>query len=712
MKTIQFSIDEQQIAQIVFDRNDAPINKLDGDFRQDFEAVVSQLEEKKKNIRGIVISSAKPTFFAGADLQELLAFNQERKPELVASLNNFKNSLRRLETIGIPSCAALNGSALGGGFEIALACHYRVAVDDPRMKLGLPEVKLGLLPGGGGIVRMVRLLGLEAALPLIVEGKELNPAAMLEQRLVHSLAPKQDELIAEAIALLESKESKTQVFDEKGYRIPGGKPSSSALAMKLPAAAAMLIAKTKGCYPAPEAILKAAVEGLNVDIETAMKIETGYFVRLLENPVSHNMIKTFFFGLNAVNKGASRPDGCKPFQVRKLGVLGAGMMGAGIAYAAAVRGIQTVLKDVDEEKAQAGKLYSDKILSKKVERGRLSEDEKSHCLGLIKPTGRYDDLRDCDLIIEAVFEDRELKAKVTIDAEKMLSVSGVFASNTSTLPITGLAERANDPEKFIGLHFFSPVDKMQLVEIIVGKKTTDETLAKAFDFVRQIKKIPIVVNDSRGFFTSRVFGSFANEGIAMLGEGVSPASIEKAAVSSGMPLGPLAVSDEVSLELMARINKQTALDLAAAGIDKDPHPAEKVVNTLVAQGRIGKKAGLGFYDYHAKSKHLWSGLKVQFSSTNHKIPYEDIGDRLLFIQAIETVRCLEEKVLRTVTDANIGSIFGFGFAPWSGGALQYINQFGLRNFSERAKVLSDRYGERFDPPKLLIEKAERNEIFE
>ena len=712
MNTITYSKDSQQLATLTLNRTDAAVNKLDGAFRSDLKHCLDQLEAEKDSLRGVILCSGKDTFFAGADLEELLQYKSEQKLTMAATLADFKQQLTRLETLGIPVVACLNGSALGGGWELALACHHRIAIDHPKVRFGLPEVKLGLLPGGGGIVRMVRLLGLEAALPLLVEGRELQASAMRELGLVHDLAVDADDLIKKAKAWLHSGPMARQPWQEKAYRIPGGTPQTPKLAMKLPAAPAFLLKKTHGCYPAPEAILKAAVEGLNVDFETALKIESRYFIELLESPVSHNMIKTFFFDLNAVNKGASRPDKIIPRRWQKVGVLGAGMMGAGIAYAAAKAGIEVILKDVDQQTAERGKDYSRKIMEKKINRQQSSQEAADSLLARITATSDLQDLSGCEMIIEAVFEDRQLKATVTQESEVLLNQNGIFASNTSTLPITGLAKAAKRPDRFIGLHFFSPVDKMQLVEIIVGEKTSDETLAQAFDFVRQIKKTPIVVNDSRGFFTSRVFGTFTNEGIAMLGEGVLASSIEQAALQSGMPVGPLAVSDEVSLSLMMHILAQTEKDLAERGIARKPHPAETVIKKMVALGRPGRKAAAGFYDYPKQGrKHLWPKLAAEFTSQSQRLPFQDIKDRLLFIQAIETVRCLEEGVLRSSRDANIGSIFGIGFAPWSGGALQFINQYGLRRFTERAMELAEVYGERFQPPALLLEKAETQQAF-
>jgi 3-hydroxyacyl-CoA dehydrogenase / enoyl-CoA hydratase / 3-hydroxybutyryl-CoA epimerase len=471
--------------------------------------------------------------------------------------------------------------------------------------------------------------------------------------------------------------------------------------------------KTKGCFPAPEKIMCAAVEGAQVDFDTAQIIEARYFTELTCGQVAKNMIGTFWFQLNEINAGSSRPQGIAQYVTKKVGVLGAGMMGAGIAYVSAAAGIEVVLKDLSVEAAEKGKAYSAKLLDKKVSRGQMTAEKRDAFLARIKPTASEADFAGCDLIIEAVFEDRELKAKVTAAAEAAALADAVIASNTSTLPITGLATAVQRPDKFIGLHFFSPVDKMPLVEIIKGAKTSDETLARGFDYVLQIKKTPIVVEDSRGFFTSRVFGTFTNEGIAMLGEGVSAAMIEAEARKAGMPVGPLAISDEVSLSLMEHIRQQTVADLAAEGKSIPEHPAFAVIDLMLKEyKRPGKAAGGGFYDYpEGGKKHLWPQLKTRFEKADAQISQEDVRDRILFIQAIETVRCVEEGVLKSVADANIGSIFGIGFAPWTGGALQFINQYGVKDFVTRAQYLAEQYGERFLPPALLLEKAARGESF-
>ena len=660
----------------------------------------------------MIIASAKKTFFAGGDLKELHKVTREEAKTFEDTVNGLKADMRFLETSGKPVVAAINGTALGGGLEIALACHHRVAIDDDSIQLGLPEVTLGLLPGGGGTQRLPRMIGLEAAFPFLMEGKKVNPKAALKAGIVDELANSADDMIAKARAFIDANPKCQQPWDQKGFKFPGGAPHHPAMAQKLAIAPAMLKQKTKGCYPAPERILCAAVEGAQVDFDNGSLIETRYFAELVTGQVAKNMTGAFWFQLNAIKAGGSRPDGVGKETFRKVGVLGAGMMGAGIAYSTATRGIDVVLKDVSLENAEKGKSYSEKLLARKVSRGRMTEEQKAKILGRIKATESADDLEGCDLVIEAVFEDSELKARVTREAEPKLVANGIFASNTSTIPITQLAGASRKPENFIGLHFFSPVDRMQLVEIIVGEQTANETLARAFDYVQQIGKIPVVVNDSRGFFTSRVFGTFVNEGIGMLGEGIHPSSIENAALLAGMPVGPLAISDEVSMTLIQHIRNQSKKDTEAAGGTWNAHPAEAVIDTMVYEhGRKGKAAGAGFYDYPANGKkHLWPELEALFVDAQkaRNIRLQELKDRILFIQAIETVRCLEEGVLRTVEDANIGSIFGIGYAPWTGGTLQFINQYGVRAFTERATELARAYGERFAPPRLLLERAESN----
>ena len=710
---IRYEKGQDQIVVLTLDMPGQSANTMNAAYREAMAATVARLEAEKDSIAGVIITSAKKTFFAGGDLNELIKVDKAHAKEFYASVRVLKAQLRRLETLGKPVVAAINGAALGGGWEICLACHYRVALDDKSVQLGLPEVTLGLLPGGGGVVRMVRLLGLEKALPYLLEGKKIRPQQALQAGLINELAADRTELLAKSRAWILANPQARQPWDNKAYQIPGGTPSNPKVAQMLAIAPSILRSKTNGCFPAPEKILCAAVEGAQVDFDTAHLIETRYFTELVTGQVAKNMIGTFWFQLNQINAGSSRPQGFAPYVTRKVGVLGAGMMGAGIAYASACAGIDVVLKDIDLAAAEKGKAHSAALLDKKVSRGQLTAEQRENTLARIHPTQDDADLAGCDLIIEAVFEDRELKARVSAAAQRVVGADAVIASNTSTLPISGLATAVPDQGKFIGLHFFSPVDKMPLVEIIKGAHTSDETLARGFDFVLQINKTPIVVNDSRGFFTSRLFGTFTNEGIAMLGEGVAAPMIETEARKAGMPVGPLAVSDEVSLSLMSHIRQQTVKDLQAEGKAVPTHPATAVIDLLVNEyKRMGKAAGGGFYEYPAGGqKYLWPELKSRFEQPGQQISPQDIRDRLLFIQAIETVRCVEEGVLMSTADANVGSIFGIGFAAWSGGALQFINQYGLNDFIARARYLAEQYGDRFTPPALLLEKAAQGAMF-
>ncbi|MBI6978914.1 3-hydroxyacyl-CoA dehydrogenase NAD-binding domain-containing protein [Pseudomonas lactis] len=710
---IRYEKGQDQIVVLTLDMPGQSANTMNAAYREAMAATLTRLEAEKNEIAGVVITSAKKTFFAGGDLNELIKVDKTHAKAFYDSVLVLKAQLRRLETLGKPVVAAINGAALGGGWEICLACHHRVALDDKSVQLGLPEVTLGLLPGGGGVVRMVRMLGLEKALPYLLEGKKVRPAQALQAGLIDEVAADREALLAQARAWVLANPEVRQPWDNKGYAIPGGTPSHPKVAQMLAIAPSILRSKTQGCFPAPEKILCAAVEGAQVDFDTAHLIETRYFTELVTGQVAKNMIGTFWFQLNQINAGSSRPQGYAPYVTRKVGVLGAGMMGAGIAYVSACAGIEVVLKDITLAAAEKGKAHSAALLDKKVSRGQLTAEQRETTLARIHPTQDDADLAGCDLIIEAVFEDRALKAKVSAAAQNVVGADAVIASNTSTLPISGLATAVPDQAKFIGLHFFSPVDKMPLVEIIKGARTSDETLARGFDFVLQIKKTPIVVNDSRGFFTSRVFGTFTNEGIAMLGEGVAAPMIETEARKAGMPVGPLAVSDEVSLSLMSHIRQQTAKDLKAEGKAMPNHPATAVIDLLVNEyKRTGKAAGAGFYDYPAGGqKHLWPELKTRFEQPGKQISPKDVRDRLLFIQAIETVRCVEEGVLMSTADANVGSIFGIGFAAWSGGALQFINQYGLNDFIARARYLAEEYGERFSPPALLLEKAAKGALF-
>ncbi|WP_062385734.1 3-hydroxyacyl-CoA dehydrogenase NAD-binding domain-containing protein [Pseudomonas abietaniphila] len=709
---IQYEIGPDQIVTLTLDMPGQQANTMNAMYRQAMGEVLARLHADKDTLVGVIVRSAKKTFFTGGDLNELIRVDAARAAWFYEMTMDLKAQLRALETLGKPVVAAINGAALGGGWEFCLACHHRIALDEKHVRLGLPEVTLGLLPGGGGTVRLVRMLGLEKALPLLMEGRNLSPRQALKAGLVDQLAVDVDDLLAKSREWILANPSPSKPWDLPGFQIPGGTPSHPKVAQMLAIAPSMLRSKTYGCYPAPEKILAAAVEGAQVDFQTAEKIEARYFTELTTGQISKNMIGTWF-QLNELNAGQSRPKAPPVYHMRKVGVLGAGMMGGGIAYVTALAGVDVVLKDINLATAQKGKDYAVRLLDKQVATGRINAEQRDTVLARIKTTGRDSDLEGCDLIIEAVPEDRQLKAQVTAAAEQVVVPYAVIASNTSTLPITGLATAIGRQERFIGMHFFSPVDKMRLVEIIKGARTNDMTLARAFDFVQQINKTPIMVNDARGFFTSRVFATFTNEGIAMLGEGISAVMIETEARKAGMPVGPLAVSDEVSLSLMSQIRQQTRKDLEAQGDTPTDHPATAVIDLLLNEyKRAGKAAGGGFYEYpDGGQKRLWPELKARFEKPEAQIAGQEIRDRLLFIQAIETVRCVEEGVLRSTTDANIGSMYGIGFPAWTGGALQFINQYGLKDFVARAQYLAERYGERFQPPALLLEKALNGESF-
>ena len=711
MKSIRYEKDAANIVHVIFDNPTESANLMNVAFREDFATVVARLQAEP-DLAGVILRSAKSTFFAGADLKEMVQAQNQTAQFMWDFAQPLKQQMRQLETLGKPVVAAINGAALGGGWEICLCAHHRIALNNPKTTLGLPEVTLGLLPGGGGVVRMVRLLGLEAALPFLMEGQQFNPEKGVKLGLVQELANSEEEMLEKARAWIAAHPESKQPWDMPGYKMPGGTPSHPAMAPKLMVVPAMLREKTKGVMPAPEAILSAAVEGAQVDVDAALRIETRYFIELARGPVARNMINTFWFQLNDIKAGVGRPAGVPKASFAKVGILGAGMMGAGIAYVCATRGMQVVLKDVSQEAADKGKAYSAKLLAKQLERGKLTQEKHDATLSRIHATASADDLAGCELIVEAVFEDRGLKAKVTQEAEARLAESAIFASNTSTLPITGLAEASARPANFIGLHFFSPADKMPLVEIICGKQTSPETLARSYDFVQAIGKTPVIVNDARGFFTSRVFGTFCNEGIAMLNEGVPAAAIENGAALAGFPVGPLAVSDEVSLALMAKIRLQTIKDMEAEGKVYEARSSEVVVEWMMTQDRAGKAAGKGFYEYpEGGKKHLWSGLDAHFGKNGGLIPVQDIKDRLLYVQALETARCWDEGVVTTARDANIGSIMGIGFPPWTGGVLQFINSTGLAAFVARSRELAARYGEHFLPPASLVARAERNETY-
>ncbi|MEV8413789.1 3-hydroxyacyl-CoA dehydrogenase NAD-binding domain-containing protein [Streptomyces niveus] len=716
--TIRWEQDATGIVTLVLDDPAQSANTMNQAFRTSVAAVAARAEAEKDSIRGIIVTSAKKTFFAGGDLKDMIKIGPGDAQQVFDAGLAVKRALRTIETLGKPVVAAINGAALGGGYEIALACHHRIALDAPGSKIGLPEVTLGLLPAGGGITRTVRLLGIsDALLKVLLQGTQYGPRRALDNGLVHEVAATTEEMIERARAFIDAHPESAQPWDVKGYKIPGGTPSNPRFAANLPAFPANLMKQTGGApYPAPRNILAAAVEGSQVDFETAQVIEARYFTELVTGQTAKNMIQAFFFDLQAVNSGASRPQGVEKRPVRKVAVLGAGMMGAGIAYSCARAGIDVVLKDVSAEAAAKGKAYSEKVLAKAVARGRTTEAGRDALLARITPTGDVADLAGCDAVIEAVFEDTALKHRVFQEIQDVVDPDALLCSNTSTLPISALADGVTRPADFIGLHFFSPVDKMPLVEIIKGEKTGDEALARAFDLVRQIKKTPIVVNDSRGFFTSRVIGRFINEGVAMVAEGVEPASVEQAAAQAGYPAKVLSLMDELTLTLPRRIRDETRRAVEEAGGAWSPHPADAVIDRMVDEfGRPGRAGGAGFYDYADDGSRtgLWPGLREHFTKPDTDVPFTDLKERMLFSEALDSVRCLDENVLTTVADANIGSLMGIGFPPWTGGVLQYINGYegGLPGFVARARELARTYGERFEPPASLVAKAERGETY-
>jgi 3-hydroxyacyl-CoA dehydrogenase/enoyl-CoA hydratase/3-hydroxybutyryl-CoA epimerase len=716
--TIRWDKDADGIVVLTMDDPKQSANTMNRDYAASMAATVDRLEAEKDDITGVVLTSAKKTFFAGGDLKDMVEARPEDAKDGFDFITGIKAQLRRLETLGKPVVAAINGAALGGGLEIALACHHRIAADVKGSQIGLPEVSLGLLPGGGGVTRTVRLLGIQTALlSVLLQGQRHKPAKALEIGLVHELVGTVEELLPKAKEWIKANPEAAQPWDVKGFKIPGGSPSHPAFAANLPAFPANLRKQLKGAnMPAPRAILSAAIEGAQVDIDTALVIESRYLIELLSGQVAKNMIKAFFFDLQHINSGGSRPDGYEKFTAKKVAVLGAGMMGAGIAYVCARGGMEVLLKDVSQEAAEKGKDYSVTLFDKAVSRGKVTREKADETLARITPTASADDLAGCDLVIEAVFESTELKHKVFAEIENVVAADAVLGSNTSTLPITGLAEGVKRQEDFVGLHFFSPVDKMPLLEIIVGDKTSDATLAKAFDVAQQIKKTPIVVNDSRGFFTSRVIGTFINEAIAMVAEGVNPQSIEQAGSQAGYPAPPLQLMDELTLTLPQKIRRETKAAVLAEGGTWDDHASEPVVDRMVEEfDRKGRSSGAGFYEYEdGKRVGLWKGIYENFTKDGYEIPFEDMKERMLFAEALETVKCFDEGVLRSVPDANIGSIMGIGFPPWTGGVIQYIVGYegGLAGFVTRARELAERYGDHFLPPASLVEKAEKGESFE
>lgn len=716
--TITYERGQDGVVVLTLDDPNQSANTMNADYVASMGETVDRLEAEKDAITGVVVTSAKKTFFAGGDLNDLKRVEPENAAEFAAGIETVKSQLRRLETLGKPVVAAINGAALGGGLEIALACHHRIAVNDPRVQLGFPEVQLGLLPGAGGVVRSVRMLGIvDALLKLLLQGQRVRPDKALEMGLISQVVSSPDELLGAAKEWIAANAEAVQPWDVKGYKIPGGTPSSPALAQNLPAFPSNLRKQLKGAnYPAPKAIMAVAVEGAQVDVDTALKIEGRYFTSLAVGPVAKNMIQAFFFDLQAVNGARGRAAGAGTHTVEKVVVLGAGMMGAAIAYVCAKSGIEVGLKDVTREAADRGKGYSRALVDKQVARGRSTREQGDLLLARITATADASDAAGADLVIEAVFEDPQVKAQVFAEIEPHLAPDALLGSNTSTLPITELAGSVSRPADFIGLHFFSPVDKMPLLEIIRGEKTGEEALHRALDLAKQISKTPIVVNDARGFFTSRVIGTFMNEGIAMLAEGIPAPTIEQASSQAGYPAPVLQLSDELSLELMAKIRKAGKDAVEAEGGTWTDHPAFAVIDAMIAAGRPGRVSGAGFYEYaEGKRAGLWPGLRETFpvQGDPSQISLRDLEERMLFVESLETVRCMDEGVIESVADANIGSIMGIGFPGWTGGVLQYVNGYagGVAGFVARARELAAQYGERFEPPASLVAKAEPGETY-
>lgn len=705
MSEFNYDKDADGIVTITMDMAGQSANTMNARFVPLMNETLDRLRAED-GLKGVVITSAKKTFFAGGDLNLLLKIDKADE-ETFGYIEANKRPYRELEKLPVPVVAAINGAALGGGYEMCLACNHRVVADVSHAVVGLPEVTLGLLPGAGGVVRLTALIGLEKAAPLLTQGTQLKPTKALAAGLVDQVVTP-DALIETAKAWIKANpDAHVQPWDQKGFRYPSGDATSPKVRQVATMGAAMLSAKTRGLMPAPEVILDVAVNSMRMGFESALRMESRGICKLAVTPECKAAITTFFFGMQTIKGGKVRPEGAK-WQPKSSAILGAGMMGAGIAWAHASRGLPSVLKDMNREAAAKGKEYSAALADKRIKRGQMDAAKKEALLAQITPSDNDGDFQGVDLIVEAVFEDVALKEKVIPETFKMLSEDGVYGSNTSTLPISLLAQSCPDPTRFIGLHFFSPVDKMKVVEIIVGEQTSEETLRKSYDYVQQIGYMPIVVNDARGFFTSRVFGTFMDEGQQLLLDGLSPVAVERAAWIAGMPVGPLAVHDEVSLELSKKVHDtHIALDERLGvknGFPADGSGSMQVAYPMLEQGRGGRKFSGGFYDYAADgSKTLWPGLS-QFAKGNRDVPIEEAVERLLYRQAIETLRCYDEGVLRTEVEANLGGIFAIGFPAHTGGALQYIRGIGIDAFEKRSAELALSYGDRFKVTPQAFEK--------
>jgi 3-hydroxyacyl-CoA dehydrogenase/enoyl-CoA hydratase/3-hydroxybutyryl-CoA epimerase len=719
MAYIRLEKDSDGIVELIFDQPGKTVNTMGREYDEAMRAAVAQLVAMvaEGGVSGVYVRSGKPKqFFAGGDINEMLNMDlnpaAEEKAAMYIGVMATKAPLRQLETLGVPVAVGLNGPALGGGFEIALSCHYRVAI--AGIQVGLPEAMIGLMPGAGGVVRMTYLLGMQEAIGLISQGRRLKADKALEKGMLHELADDEVDMHARAKAWIKANAGAVQPWDQDGYIIPGGGPDETANQGLIFFGPANVMVQTKNLMPAQNAIFACVVDCARVDFDTAQKIEGRYFLSLLLDQTARNMMTTFFIQMEALNKGANRPDISERFKCKKLGIIGAGQMGAGIATVAAQKGIQVVLKDISQQNADRGRAYAEAFFTKGVAKGKMTEESMHGCLALIHATAAYADLADCDMVIEAVFEDRLIKAAVTTECEAMMASDSVFASNTSALPISDLAQASVRAQNFIGMHFFSPAEKMPLVEIVRGKQTSDETLAKAFDLAQQLGKTPIVVNDAPGFFTTRVISKTVTQGAIMLEEGINPVLIESAARDSGSPVGPLAAIDEISQETAYKNGQQSKTDTIAQGREWQDNAASRILDRMVNEfGRKGKVHGGGYYEYpNGGKKYIWPGLKDAFAADGYiDIPYQDIKDRLTFSQCLEAVRAMEEGVIDVVGDGNIGSIMGIGFPAQTGGVFQAINAYGLKAFVTRAKELEAHYGNDFTVPALLLRRAESGELF-
>ena len=723
MTEFKYSIDSDGVAIISWDVPNKTMNvmSLEGlkELDKHFDAALSD-----DRVKGIIVTSGKRDFAGGMDLNVLAdmktAQGENPAQGLFNGIMQIHKLLRKIELAGMdpktkkgakPVAAAINGTAAGIGLELPLACHRIFAIDNEKSKIGLPEILVGIFPGAGGTTRLVRKLGAMNAAPFLLEGKMLSPSKMKLAGVIDELTEESDLLSRAKAWVLDATDADCiKPWDDKSYKMPGGGPYHPNGYMTFAGASVMVNSKTQGAFPAAKTLLSAVYEGAQVPFETALKIEARWFTKILMNPSSESMIRSLFINKEALEKGAVRPKDIPNQKVEKIGILGAGMMGAGISYVSALAGIKVVLLDMKEEDAQKGKIHAENLLNIGIKRKKIDEKKKSAVLDLICPTTKFEDLKDCDLIVEAVFEDPAVKAEVTKKAEAIIDKNCIFASNTSTLPITSLASASERPEQFIGIHFFSPVDKMLLVEIIKGSVTGDVAVAKALDYVRQIKKTPIVVNDARFFYANRCIIPYVNEGAMMVSEGITPASIENAAKQLGFPLGPLQLTDETSIDLGVKIIRATR---AAMGNEYPEKNGDEVSFKLFEEGRLGRKTNAGFYDYDEKGKrtYLWNGLNETWPVKKHQPKFEEIKNRLMLSQVLEAVKAFEEGVLEDIREGDVGAILGWGFAPWSGGPFGWVDMVGIQNVVNMCNTLSESEGQRFVAPKILLDMAKNNETF-